>query len=549
MLGILKSGSVMLPVDAKLPAKRRATMLKIAHARMQIVVGNAQDESNLAGVDFPNLELESATGEVTTKTPDHGEARIDLPVPEPDDPAYIFFTSGSTGKPKGILGSHKGLGHYISWQQNQFNIGIDDRVAQLSSISFDAALFDIFLPLTSASVLCLPSHKEEAEVVRWLQRQAITVMAVVPSVAQSWLLDLPDDVSLPALRLISFGGEALADTVVEAWRTRVPGSCTIVNQYGPTEATVAKCFHIVGKQIPPGIQPIGQAYPQTQSLILNKDGTLAGIGEAGEIVIRSPFNTLGYLTASKEADSGFRANPFRDDVQETIYYTGDKGCYRPDGALDFLGRLDDQVKIHGVRMELEEIRIVLAKHPGIKEAAILVREDQGGDKRLVAYIVLEKTDPPTTRALRRALAERLPNAMIPGIFVPLDALPLTSSGKLDRKALPIPELQHSMQDSEYARPHTTVEGTLVKLWQKLLSLDTPPGIHDDFFALGGHSLVAMQLVSRIMQSMQVQLPLDALFNAPTIAGLAESISNSSGDDKTSEIKSISRSARRTRRPR
>ncbi len=526
MLGILKSGNVMLPVDAKLPAKRRATMLKIAHARMQIVVGNAQDESNLAGVDFPNLELESATGEVTTKPPDHSEGRVDLPVPEPDDPAYIFFTSGSTGKPKGILGSHKGLGHYISWQQNQFNIGKDDRVAQLSSISFDAALFDIFLPLTSASVLCLPSHKEEAEVVRWLQRQAITAMAVVPSVAQSWLLDLPEDVSLPALRLISFGGEALADTVVEEWRTRVPGSCTIVNQYGPTEATVAKCFHIVGKQIPPGIQPIGQAYPQTQSLILNKDGALAGIGEAGEIVIRSPFNTLGYLAASEEADSGFRTSPFRDDVQETIYYTGDKGCYRPDGALDFLGRLDDQVKIHGVRMELEEIRIVLAKHPGIKEAAILVREDQGGDKRLVAYIVLEKTDPPTTRALRRALAERLPNAMIPGIFVPLDALPLTSSGKLDRKALPIPELQHLMQDSEYALPRTTVEKTLVKLWQKLLSLDTPPGIHDDFFALGGHSLLAVQMVTRIEESLKLVIPLQFFYIHPTIAEVAGELEQS-----------------------
>lgn len=523
ILGILKSGGVMLPVDSDLPAKRRATMLRIAKARQQIVIGNARDKSQISSTDIPVLKLEADTGLVLANTTVHSDVWIDLPIPQSGDPAYIFFTSGTTGTPKGILGSHKGLGHFISWQRKQFTNGSYERVAQLSSLSFDGGLRNIFLPLSSAGVLCLPLTEEESDVLPWLQRQAITFTHTVPSVAQSWLLNAPKETSLPAMCLLSFGGEALTDTVVRGWRSRLTDNCTIVNQYGPTETTMAKCYHILGKHLSPGIQPIGSAIPQAQALILKPDGTLAGIGEAGEIVLRSPFSTLGYLEAPADGTSGFKANPFLDDAQDIVYYTGDRGRYRPDGTLDFLGRWDDQVKIHGVRMELEEIRIVLNNQPKVLDAVVLVREDHPEDKRLVAYIVLDQSDPPTNGDLRRGLAEHLPNAMIPGIFVPLDTMPLTPNGKLDRKALPVPELGGSMLGSEYVGPRTSIEKSLVDLWQEVLKLDVPPGIHDDFFALGGHSLLAVRLVARIEETLNQDMSLQYFFTHPTVVEVAEEL--------------------------
>jgi len=209
-----------------------------------------------------------------------------------------------------------------------------------------------------------------------------------------------------------------------------------------------------------------------------------------------------------------------------VYYTGDRGCYRPDGTLDFLGRRDDQVKIHGVRIELEEIKNLLNHHPNVQDAVVLVREDHPGDKRLIAYVVLNQSDPPTTETLRRALAEYLPGTMIPGIFISLDAMPLTPSGKLDRKALPVPELDRSMLGSEYVTPRTPIEKSLVDLWQELLKLDVPPGVHDDFFTLGGHSLLAVQLVIQIEDRLKQAIPLQYFYTHPTIAEVAEELNQS-----------------------
>ena len=246
------------------------------------MITNDRGANNSTVRHIPVLQLDADTGLATVTSPVHRDEWAELPTPRPDDPAYIFFTSGTTGTPKGILGSHKGLGHFISWQRTQFADGTYDRVAQLSSLSFDGGLRNIFLPLSSAGVLCMPLAEEESDVLPWLKRQAITFTHTVPSIAQSWLFNAPNGISLAAMRLLSFGGEALTDTVVRAWRTRLKDNCTIVNQYGPTETTLAKCFHILDGPLQPGTQSIGRALPQTQALILNRDGTLAGVGEEGE---------------------------------------------------------------------------------------------------------------------------------------------------------------------------------------------------------------------------------------------------------------------------
>jgi acyl carrier protein len=272
----------------------------------------------------------------------------------------------------------------------------------------------------------------------------------------------------------------------------------------------------------PGVQPVGAPITETQALVLGHDEQLCGVNEPGEIVLRTPFRSLGYINAPEENGKRFVKNPFRDDAHDLIYFTGDAGRYAPDGTLEILGRLDDQVKIRGVRIEPAEVTAILAQHPLVDSCAVVARKDQEAETRLVAYVVPAKQGQPTSAQLRSYLLEQLPAAMLPSAFVLLDSLPLTSNGKLDRKALAA--LDHDRPDPEesFVAPHTTLEKMLVAIWAEVLKSDRV-GIHDNFFDLGGHSLLATQLVSRIRGTLAVELPLRALFEKPTVAGLSDHI--------------------------
>jgi amino acid adenylation domain-containing protein len=533
MMAVLSSRGVFLTVDHNLPVSRQRLMLQKAGAKHALFIGERRPEDGWVQ-EIPSLAITSVasnTGRVIEQQGIADQETIDLPELAPDDPAYIFFTSGTTGTPKGILGSHKGLSHFLAWQRETFAVEPQDRCAQLTSLTFDPLLRDIFLPLTSGATLCLPEEDSVLsadQVIPWLERERVSLLHTVPALAQSWLRHLPAGVSLRALRYVFFAGESLSEALVRRWREAFPEAGGIVNLYGPTETTMAKFFFRVPSPPSQGVQPVGWPLPQTQALILSRNGRLCGIGEPGEIVVRTPFRTLGYISSEGEVgQQRFVRNPFRDDEGDILYYTGDRGRYRTDGALEHLGRLDHQVKIRGVRVEPEEIQAVLSRHPAVRENVVVARDDVAGGaptelKRLVAYIVPEHEHAPLVSELRSYLRERLPEYMVPSSFAALEELPLTPNGKVDRRALPAPDPSGFQAETEFVGPRDALEEDLVGVWEGVLRLERV-GVHDDFFGLGGHSLLATRVVSRVREVFGVELPLLSLFEEPTIAGLAERI--------------------------
>jgi amino acid adenylation domain-containing protein len=523
MLAVFVSGGVLLTIDDHLPGQRKQWMLQAASARALIYVANEQIEDvpwadQLASKNTFILPA-SASDHFIEQTPTD-TVSISFPRLSGDDPAYIFFTSGTTGKPKGVRGTHKGLSHFLCWQRDMFGIQPRDRAAQLTALSFDVVLRDVFLALVSGATLCLPDDHiplDSNKTLHWLHKTHISIVHTVPTLAQTWLSSVSDTLSLTELRWVFFAGEPLTDELVQEWRKHVPHG-RIVNLYGPTETTMAKCFYEVPAPPLPGIQPVGRPMPQTQALVLNKNGQLCGIGEPGQIVIRTPFRTNGYINAPEENTKKFVSNPFRQDDEDILYFTGDLGRFRPDGQLDILGRMDAQVKIRGNRIELSEIESILARHAAVRQAVASIWETEVGDKRLVAYIVTDSSQLPQTRELRNFLKTQLPDYMIPASFMTLEAIPLTPNGKVDRTALPTPNLDAKLQES-FVPPQTDVEQILAKIWEDVLRLPRV-GIHDNFFELGGHSLLATQVISRIQQNLKVALPIRSLFETPTIEELA-----------------------------
>jgi amino acid adenylation domain-containing protein len=452
-------------------------------------------------------------------------ASFRLPEIGPSDAAYLFFTSGTSGVPKGVLGCHKGLSHFLKWQREEFGITVADRAAQLTGLSFDVVLRDIFLPLTSGASLHLPddpSNAASSHILSWLEREQISILHTVPTLAQTWLNDVPQGVSLRSLRWVFFAGEPLTDSLVRRWREAFPASGQQVNLYGPTETTLAKCFHVVPDQPKFGVQPVGRALPETQALVLSSANHLSGIGEPGEIVIRTPFRSLGYINAAEEQRARFIQNPFTNDGDDLLYRTGDRGRYQPDGTLEILGRLDEQIKIRGVRVEPEEVNAILSRHPSVAGSIVVSLKDQQGENALAAYVVHDTSDPVNVAELREYLAQKLPPALVPTFFVTLEQLPLTANGKVDRRALPQPDPSLTNLKREFIAPRNATEELVSGAWSEVLGI-SQIGIHDNFFELGGHSLRATQVLSRINVIFKIELRLSAVFEHSTVAGLAAAI--------------------------
>jgi amino acid adenylation domain-containing protein len=518
ILGVLLSGGIMLTLEPTLPLHRRQLMLKEAKTQLLIFVGTEiTDDYLVKETPLSPILVNPKSGNceylltITEKIPElNGK-----------EPAYIFFTSGTTGIPKGVLGSHQGLAHFIDWQQKTFSIQTDDRIAQLTSLSFDVLLRDIFLPLSSGATLCLPPSDwnwDGNTILDWLETEKITVLHTVPTLAQSWLLNIPEKGNLQHLRWIFFAGEPLTGTLVKDWREKFPMAGKIVNLYGPTETTLAKFYYIVPEEVTAETQPVGYPLPETQGLILDKHQALCFIKESGEIVIRTPFRTLGYINNSLETTQKFVTNPYCNQDHDLLYYTGDLGRYRSDGCLEILGRIDDQIKIRGIRIEPQEISSILNQHPSVKESLVIAKERTEGDKCLIAYLIAENPKPIGTE-LREFLTQKLPEYMIPSAFVFLDKFPLNPNGKIDKKALPEPDF-NNQKENEIMAPRNETEIKLVEIWQQVLTRENI-SINDNFFDLGGHSLLATQIVSRIRTIFQVEFPLRILFQYPTIIQISD----------------------------
>jgi len=550
MLGVLSSGGVLLTLDRDLPLERRQLILREARVERLLHVGTprAEDIQMLETSSVRRWLISEDTGALLDQAENENSTDTALPELSPDDPAYLFFTSGTTGVPKGVLGCHKGLSHFLKWQREQYAIRPEDACAQLTGFSFDVVLRDIFLPLTSGASLHLPdapSDVASGRIVPWLRNHDITVLHTVPTVAQAWLNEIREETPLPSLRWVFFAGEPLNDSLVRRWRAAFSEAGKIVNLYGPTETTLAKCFYVVPDEPLFGVQPVGQSLPETQALVLNLSGNLCGIGEPGEIVIRTPFRTRGYINGPEEQRARFQKNPFTDDADDLVYRTGDRGRYRPDGMLDILGRFDQQIKIRGVRVEPDEVTAILAQHPAIESCIVAPCKDAHNENALAAYVVMAEGAHRSSE-LRTYLNKKLPPAMVPSFFVFMPALPLTPNGKVDRRALPEPDRSLSELREEFVAPRDQTEQVVARIWSDVLGIKQF-SVLSDFFELGGHSLLATQIISRVRDVLQIELPVASIFENRTVAELSKLVDEARKQGlelNASAIKALPRERRR-----
>ena len=532
LLGILKAGGAHVPLDPSYPQQRLAFMLDETEAAVLVTqskllsqlpkvkedgrpttTNNDQHGSGVSGprsrmvcldTDWEQVGRESSENPVSTTTA--------------ENLAYVIYTSGSTGKPKGVMISHGAISNHMFWMQEALPLSESDRVLQKTPFSFDASIWEFYAPLIAGARLVMApprAHQDSTCLVKILAEQQVTVLQLVPSMLRG-LVEEQGLESCQSLRRVFCGGEVLPFQLRERFSGR--SKADLYNLYGPTEATIdvtcGICEHNAGQSV-----SIGRPIANTQIYILVAHLQPAPIGIAGELYIAGLGLARGYLNSPELTAEKFIPNPFSDDPNTRLYRTGDLARYRSDGNIEFLGRIDNQVKIRGFRIELGEIEAMLAQYPSIQQAVAVVREDTPGDKRLVAYVVACTDSAASASELHHFLQQKLPEYMVPTAFVFLEGLPLTPNGKLDRKALPLPDQTRPELAETYIAPRTPVEELLAQIWANVFKLDKV-SIYDNFFDLGGHSLLASQVISRVRDVFQIELPVRALFEAPTISQLA-----------------------------
>ncbi|MBA3920449.1 MAG: amino acid adenylation domain-containing protein, partial [Nostocaceae cyanobacterium] len=528
ILGVLKAGAAFVILDPAYPASRLIDYLQISQPRafLQLTAVAVPDSISTALDNlFCHCRLELPQDlMVAIRSLFANYANTNPKVAVADNLAYIAFTSGSTGKPKGIIGTHKPLSHFLQWHCQNFGLNESDRFSMLSGLSHDPLLRDIFTPLSLGATLCIPQQQDieiSGQLQKWMQQQQVSIAHLTPAMAQ--LLSTNTKIFITSLRYLFFGGEILTVKDVDTISNFAPHAKS-VNFYGATETPQAMGYFTISNDdriLSKGTIPIGKGIADVQLLVLNPQKQLAGISELGEIYIRTPYLSQGYIGSDELTSERFLANPFikTADREDRLYKTGDLGRYLPNGDIEFLGRSDYQVKIRGFRVELGEIEALLSQHPSVKDNVAIAREDVPGNKCLVAYIVLKPELSSTGSELRQFLKKQLPNYMVPTNFVILEALPLTPNGKIDRNALPIPDYIRQEQKETFVAPQDELEIQLTKIWEKVLGVQ-PIGIKDNFFELGGHSLIAVLLFGEIEKIFGKTLHLATLFQAQTIEELA-----------------------------
>ena len=530
VLGVLKAGGAFLILDPAYPIARLVECLRAARpcgfVRLE-ASGKLPDElesyiqeSVRCHVTLPRLSAYRREHMLQNyPTADPG-VRIG-----PADLACVSYTSGSTGEPKGILGRHGPLSHFLPWQTEKFALDSSDRFSLLAGLSHDPLQREIFTALWVGAAICIPDPDTigtPGQLARWMARQKITFAHLTPPMGKLLTESAHPRCQLPSLRYAFFVGDKLTWTDVTSLQGLAP-SVTCINYYGSTETQRAVSYY----EIPPrhentpasGVIPVGRGMPNVQLLVLNTVQERAGIGEVGEIYMRSPHLARGYLNDESLTQERFLPNPFREEAADRLYRTGDTGRYLPDGNVEILGRTDRQVKIRGFRIELGEIEAALAGHSDIREAVVLARQDKPGERYLAAYVVPKSGKRPKIHELHKYLRNRLPDYMMPTGLLTLDTFPLTPNGKIDTEALPVPNETSDERRVTSVPPRTSVEEALARIWAEVLSTDNV-GVRHNFFELGGHSLLAIRVMSRISQTFQVALPLRTLFEKPTIEELA-----------------------------
>lgn len=504
---ILKTGAAYLPLESKAPSRRLQTMLE--SARVRFVLTDSGTRQAVPSGDWTNVDLDASRDVVNHCPKEFSVAPI-----SPKQAAYIIFTSGSTGVPKPVAVAHENLLNLVEWHNRAFDITEADRGSQLASIGFDAAVWELWPYMAAGASVHLvgdETRTDPAKLRDFLLKEKITVSFAPTPLAEHMLkLSWPKDA---ALRFLLTG----ADTLHFYPSPNLPFA--LVNNYGPTECTVVATSGIVPtKSGADRLPPIGRPIDHVEVYILDRNMQKVPAGTMGEIYIGGRGVALGYLNDPALTADRFVADPFSADVNSRLYRTGDIGSFLPDGQIAFHGRSDDQVKINGFRIELNEVASALRRHPAVRETVISARENEAGEKQLVAYFVPSSTLPSLSE-LRDFLSREVPEYMLPAMFVRMESLPVASSGKFDRQALPAPTEQNILRDEAFQHPSSATEQRVGGIVASLLGLEHV-GVNDNFFYLGGNSLFGTQLIARLRDAFQVEVPLLKLFDHPTVAELS-----------------------------
>lgn len=541
VLAVLKAGGAYVPIDPDYPKERIAVM--IDDAQVPVLVAGSPTITQLFNT-FTHVVCLETDWDTIVQEPCHNlELALSF-----DQLAYVIYTSGSTGRPKGVMIEHRTLVNFIRSAGSAYAFTPQDRVLQFASISFDISVEEIFGTLTHGATLVLRSQemlRSTSAFLRACQDWKITVIDLPTAFWHKICAELPYSQFPDALRLVIIGGERAVPQWLNFWKNHAPAHVRLVNTYGPTEATVVTTLCDLAGPNAVSLNdsrtlPIGKPLNNVQAYILDENFSLVAEGESGELYIAGGGLARGYLHRADLTDKSYFSKRINGESVR-VYKTGDRVRRRKDGHIEFLGRADSQEKIRGFRVELSEIESVIEQHPSVKQSIVIAREDSPGNKRLAAYIVLDKqaraakTLPQLISGavpnLRSHLQRKLPGYMIPSSFVLLDGLPLSANGKVDRRALPIPNIERPCIEDSYTAPRTPLEEDLVEAFSTVLSI-VGIGVNDDFFELGGNSLQTMELISFIEKNYQVDIRLKDFMAIPTVAGVATLTQQNRADEKT-----------------
>uniref|UniRef100_UPI003F696F97 amino acid adenylation domain-containing protein n=1 Tax=Pseudomonas sp. N8 TaxID=3449428 RepID=UPI003F696F97 len=521
LLGILKAGAGYVPLDPAYPAERIAYML---HDSSPVALVTQREwRETLPPLSVPTVLLDPLEDCEMEQQPRHNP---DVPGLGASHLAYVIYTSGSTGLPKGVMVEHRNVARLFSATQPWFDFGPQDVWALFHSFAFDFSVWEIWGALTQGGrLLVVPQlvSRSPQYCYALLCEAGVTILNQTPSAFRQLIAAQGESDLDHSLRQVIFGGEALETGILKPWYARQANARTqLVNMYGITETTVHVTYRALcaaDAQLT-GVSPIGKRIPDLQLYVLDAQHEPVPVGVVGEMYVGGAGVSRGYLNRDELTAERFLDNPFSKEPNARLYKTGDLGRWLADGSIEYLGRNDDQVKIRGFRIELGEIEAKLAACNGVREAVVLARQDTPGDQRLVAYVIAEEGEPPSAAELRAELLGSLAEYMVPSAFVMLTVFPLTTNGKLDRKALPVPD-QSSVVTREYEAPQGEVETAIARIWQDLLQVEQV-GRHDHFFEMGGHSLLAVKLVER-MRQIDLAADVRVLFGQPTLAALAAAV--------------------------
>ncbi|WP_243653040.1 non-ribosomal peptide synthetase [Tumebacillus sp. BK434] len=499
LLAVLKAGGAYLPLDPEYPQERLRFMLDDSRAAVLLTQAHLQTRFHDANVQV--VSLDEGWELMARELPHAPNLALD-----PSDPAYVIYTSGSTGAPKGVVVPHHAICNHMLWMQEEFPLSTADAVLQKTSFSFDASVWEFYAPLLAGGRLVLAEpggHLDARYMARVMQEQGVTVLQVVPTMLVMLLND-EQFAACRSLKRVFCGGEALTPELVNRFNAVMQAD--LINLYGPTEACIDATFHVCPRE--GGLVPIGRPIANVQAYVLDARQQPVPLLVPGELYIGGAGLARGYLYRPE-----LTAERFVTTERGCLYKTGDLARFLPDGTIQYLGRIDQQVKVRGFRIELGEIEAELLQHPLVTEAAATVQEN-----RIIAYVAVQEEV--GRSALQSFLRERLPEYMVPSQFVQLERLPLTANGKVDRKALPAPESEaENAENAELVLPRNAVEEVLAVIWADLLGLEQV-SVTSNFFALGGHSLLGMQVIAEVREALEVEIAVKALFDAPTVAGLA-----------------------------